>query len=182
MSNLRMSVYTLMGLISTDIPLATVTDKRSGRVFEIAAIKLNFPAVTLVGGLERDTKLPKTLLSILRPPQNRAKEWVHDWSDEFRINAEFFAIRERKKDGTIGQSWAFRTGTLTKGQRGNLIQASSIVNIYHGPIIPRFVMEVGAGRNQEQALERRLAMRPAGLYFTSKPAKGKRKGAKASNG
>ena len=179
MSTIKMSVYTLMGLISKDIPLATITvrDKKSktDRVFEYAVISLNLAEITLTGGVEAETKLTKAFLTTMRAPLSRANEWVTDWSREFRINAEFIAVRERHTDGTIGQSWAFRVADLTKPQRRKLITSSELTNSQKGPIIPRFTMEVGAGRNHEEALERRIVMRPAGLYFSSKAAKGKGK-------
>lgn len=171
-----MSVYTLLGLVEKDTKLATVTDKRTGRIFEYAVIKLNLPAVTLEGGVEADTALPKQLLTVLQAPQTRGtKAWITSWSDEFRINAEFFAIREKRSDGKIGQSWAVRVGSVSKAQRNKLIAASGLSDPQKGPIIPRFLTEVGAGRNSAEALERRIVMRPAGLYFSSKPAKRKGK-------
>ena len=168
-----------MGLISKDIPLATVTytDKKTKaeRVFEMAIIKLNLPAITLEGGIEENTKLPLPILNTLRAPINRANEWVTNWSNEFRLNAEFVVVRERQSDGAIVQSWAFRIADLTKPKLKKLIASSGLIDPQKGPIIPRFVMEVGAVRNEEGALASGIVMRPAGHYFSSKPAKGKSK-------
>ncbi|MBY0428438.1 MAG: hypothetical protein K2Q32_04375 [Alphaproteobacteria bacterium] len=182
MSNLRMRVYTLMGLISDDIPLATIklTDKKTKteRVFEMAVIRLNLPAVTLDGRVDEDNVLPIKQKLLVNMPILIAGEKTRSTSDEFRIHAEFIVIREKVQNGTEPQSWAFRVGTLTKGQQKKLIAASGLIDQVKGPIIPRFVMEVGAVRNKEGSLGSGYVMRPAGLYFTSKPAKGKSKGAK----
>lgn len=179
MSSLKISVHTLMGLVASHIPLATVTDKKSGRVFEVAAIKLNIPAVTLNGGVEANTQLPVPFLNMLVAPQHRqTKEWITNWSDEFRINAEFVCVREKTPGGLDAQAWAVRIRDLRKAQLKKLIAASELNKPNYGPIIPRFVMEVGAVRDADQALQRGYAMRPAGFHFSSKPAKGKSKGAK----
>lgn len=168
-----------MGLVSSDVPLATVTDKKSGRVFEVAAIKVNIPAVTLNGGVEANTQLPVPFLKTLLAPQHRqTKEWITNWSDEFRINAECICVREKLPSGIDAQAWAVRTRDLTKVQMKKLIAASELNKPNYGPIIPRFVMEVGGVRDANQGLQRGYAMRPAGFHFSSKPAKGKRKGAK----
>ncbi|MDX1922967.1 MAG: hypothetical protein SFW65_07555 [Alphaproteobacteria bacterium] len=168
-SNLRMSVYTLMGLIDKDIPLATVTDKKSGRVFEMAWLSINLPEITLDGRIEPQQNLPAKLIGVLQMPPSSL-------SDTYRLNAEVIVIRE-KIDGAVPQSWSFRSARLTRAQQRKLIIASELIDTAKGPIIPRFVVEVGA---QQVSKERAIVVRPKGLLFSSKAAaKRKSVGAKA---
>lgn len=169
-SNLRMSVYTLMGLIDKDIPLATVTDKKSGRVFEMALLSINLPEITLDGRVEPQQNLPAKLIGALQIPPS-------SMSDTYRLNAEVIAIRE-KRDGAEPQSWTFRQARLSKVQLRKVISSSELIDPVKGPIIPRFIVEIGG---KQVTHERAIVVRPKGLLFSSKAA-AKRKSVSAKAG
>ncbi len=172
MSTIRMSVYTLMGLVEKDVSLAAVTDKKSGRVFEIAIVSVNVAEITLDGRVDAQQNLPETLVSMLQIPSAVV-------TDTYRVKEEIFAIRERSTEANP-QSWAVPMRRLTRAQQRKLIAASELMDATKGPIIPRFILETGIAAHQAVSKQWGLALRPKGLLFSSKAAKGKSKSAKAA--